>query len=97
MGLGLGCTTPRVACEGLQVMSEDDTLRRIARLEEEIVKLCATINELNLTIVVLNKTVESMSAAEKRRAEIRDKSILYVVGGLISAAVVWVINGGLIK
>ena len=78
-------------------MSEDDTLRRIARLEEEIVKLCATINELNLTIVVLNKTVESMSAAEKRRAEIRDKSILYVVGGLISAAVVWVINGGLIK
>jgi len=78
-------------------MYEDDTLRRITRLEEEIVKLCATINELNLTIVVLNKTVENMSAAEKRRAEIRDKSILYVVGGLISAAVVWVINGGLIK
>ena len=78
-------------------MSEEDTLRRIARLEEEIVKLCATINELNLTIVVLNKTVENMSAAEKRRTEIRDKSILYVVGAIISAAVVWVINGGLIK
>jgi len=78
-------------------MSEDDTLRRIARLEEEIVRLCATINELNLTIVVLNKTVENMSASEKRRTEIRDKSILFVVGGFISAAVVWIINGGLIK
>jgi hypothetical protein len=78
-------------------MSEEDTLRRIARLEEEIVKLCVTINELNLTIVVLNKTVENMSASEKRRTEIRDKSILYVVGAVISAAVVWVINGGLIK
>jgi hypothetical protein len=78
-------------------MSEEDTLRRIARLEEEIVKLCATINELNLTIVVLNKTVENMSASEKRRTEIRDKSILYVVGAIISAAVVWIINGGLIK
>jgi hypothetical protein len=38
-----------------------------------------------------------MSASEKRRAEIRDKSILFIVGGFISAAVVWVINGGLIK
>jgi uncharacterized coiled-coil protein SlyX len=78
-------------------MSEDDTLRRVERLEEEISRLCATINELNLTIAVLNKTVENMSASEKRRAELRDKSILFVVGGFISAAVVWIINGGLIK
>lgn len=78
-------------------MSESDTLRRIEKLEAEIERLCDTISELNLTIVVLNKTVESMSAAEKRRAELRDKSLLFVVGGFISAAVVWVINGGLIK
>ena len=78
-------------------MSEEDTLRRIEKLEEEISRLCATINELNLTIVVLNKTVESMSLAEKRRAELRDKSILFVVGGVISAALGWIISGGLIK
>jgi uncharacterized coiled-coil protein SlyX len=78
-------------------MSEEDTLRRIEKLEEEISRLCATINELNLTIVVLNKTVESMSLAEKRRAELRDKSILFVVGGIISAILGWVISGGLIK
>ena len=78
-------------------MSEDDTLRRIEKLEEEIARLCLTISELNLTIAVLNKTVESMSAAEKRRAELRDKSVLFIVGGFISAAVVWIINGGLIK
>ena len=78
-------------------MAEEDTLRRVERLEEEISRLCATINELNLTIAVLNKTVENMSASEKRRTELRDKSLLFVVGGFISAAVVWVINGGLIK
>lgn len=78
-------------------MSEEDTLRRIEKLEEEISRLCATINELNLTIVVLNKTVESMSLAEKRRSELRDKSILFVVGGIISAVLGWVISGGLIK
>jgi len=78
-------------------MSEVDTLRRIEKLENEIERLCVTISELNLTIVVLNKTVESMSAAEKRRAELRDKSLLFVVGGFISAAIVWIINGGLIK
>jgi len=78
-------------------MSEDDTLRRIEKLEAEIERLCNTISELNLTIVVLNKTVESMSAAEKPRAELRDKSVLFIIGGFISAAVVWIINGGLIK
>jgi len=78
-------------------MSEEDTLRRIEKLEAEIERLCDTISELNLTIVVLNKTVESMSAAEKRRAELRDKSVLFIIGGFISAAVVWIINGGLIK
>lgn len=78
-------------------MSGEDTLRRIEKLEEEISRLCATINELNLTIVVLNKTVESMSLAEKRRSELRDKSILFVVGGIISAVLGWVISGGLIK
>ena len=78
-------------------MSEDDTLRRIEKLEAEIERLCDTISELNLTIVVLNKTVESMSASEKRRAELRDKSVLFIIGGFISAAVVWIINGGLIK
>jgi len=76
-------------------MGEEDTLRRVERLEEEISRLCATINELNLTIVVLNKTVESMSNAEKRRTEFRDKSVLFVIGGFISAAVLWIINGGL--
>jgi uncharacterized coiled-coil protein SlyX len=76
-------------------MSDDDTLRRVERLEEEISRLCATINELNLTIVVLNKTVENMSASEKRRTELRDKSLLFIVGGFISAVVVWIVNGGL--
>jgi uncharacterized coiled-coil protein SlyX len=78
-------------------MSEEDTIRRVERLEEEIARLCATINDLNLTIALLNKTVESMSASEKRRAELRDKSILFIVGGFISAVIVWIINGGLIK
>lgn len=78
-------------------MTEEDTIRRVERLEEEIARLCATINDLNLTIALLNKTVESMSAAEKRRTELRDKSILFIVGGFISAVIVWIINGGLIK
>ena len=63
-------------------MTEDDTIRRVERLEEEIGKLCTIINDLNLTIALLNKTVENMGASEKRRAELRDKSILFIVGGL---------------
>jgi uncharacterized coiled-coil protein SlyX len=78
-------------------MGEEDTLRRIEKLEEEISRLCLTINELNLIIAVLNKTVENMSVIERRRSELRDKSILFVVGGIISAVLGWIVSGGLIK
>lgn len=76
-------------------MSDQDTLRRVERLEEEISKLATTISALNTTIAVLNTTVGQMTEAESRRAALRDKTLLFVVGGFISAVIAWVIKGGL--
>lgn len=76
-------------------MSEEDTLRRVERLEEEISRLATTISDLNTTIAILNTTVGQMTDAEARRAALRDKTLLFVVGGFISAIVAWVVRGGL--
>ena len=76
-------------------MSEGDTLRRVDKLEEEISRLVGIISELSTAIAVLNKTVESMSQAEQRRAALREKTILFVIGGFISAGIAWVVGGGL--
>lgn len=76
-------------------MSEDDTIRRVERLEEQINKLASTISDLNTTIAVLNTTVGQITESESRRAALRDKTLLFVVGGFISAAIAWVISGGL--
>lgn len=76
-------------------MREDDTIRRIERLEEQINKLASTISELNTTIAVLNTTVRQITESESRTAALRDKTLLFVVGGFISAAIAWVIGGGL--
>jgi prefoldin subunit 5 len=76
-------------------MSENDNLRRIDKLEEEISKLSLTISELSTSIAILNRIVENMNEAESRRAALKDKTILIAVGGFISAIVAWIIKGGL--
>ena len=77
-------------------MADEDTIRRVERLEDEISKLAKTISDLNTSIAILNTTVGAMTESENRRAALRDKTLLFVVGGLISAVIAWVIKGGLV-
>ena len=77
-------------------MTEDTELkRRVARLEEAHGDLEASVNKLNTTIALLNQTVEIMAKNEEKRQQLLDRSVLFVVGGFISAVVAWVVRGGL--
>lgn len=77
-------------------MTEDNELkRRVARLEEAHGDLEASVNKLNTTIALLNQTVEIMAKNEEKRQQLLDRSVLFVVGGFISAVVAWVVRGGL--
>ncbi len=76
-------------------MSQEDFKRRISRLEESHETLEDSLNQLNTTIALLNQTVESMAKREEKRQQFMDRTILFVVGGIISAFIAWVIRGGL--
>ena len=76
-------------------MTQQDVERRIDRLEEAHQTLEDSLYKLNTTIALLNQTVEVMSKREEKKQQFVDRSILFVVGGLISAVLAWVIQGGL--
>ena len=76
-------------------MSQEDFKRRISRLEESHETLEDSLNKLNTTIALLNQTVESMAKREEKRQQFMDRTVLFVVGGIISAFIAWVVRGGL--
>ncbi len=76
-------------------MSQEDFKRRISRLEESHETLEDSLNQLNTTIALLNQTVETMAKREEKRQQFMDRTILFVVGGIISAFIAWIVKGGL--
>lgn len=76
-------------------MNGDDLNRRLNRLESSHETLEESLNQLNTTIALLNQTVEAMAKREEKRQQFLDRTILFIVGGLISAVVAWIVRGGL--
>lgn len=76
-------------------MSTEDLERRVGKLEESHDALEASIVQLNTTIALLNQTVEAMAKNEEKRQQLLDRSLLFIIGGLISSVMAWIIRGGL--
>ena len=76
-------------------MSTEDLERRVSKLEDSHDNLEQSITQLNTTIALLNQTVETMAKNEEKRQQMLDRSVLFVVGGFISAIVAWIVRGGL--
>lgn len=76
-------------------MNPEEFERRLVKLEESHEDLNDSVVKLNTTIALLNQTIEMMSKNEEKRQQLLDRSVLFVIGGFISAAVAWVVRGGL--
>lgn len=72
----------------------DDT-KRVDKLEEAYNELEKNISELNTTIALLNQSLDNLIKREEKRQQMVDRSLLFVIGGFVSAAVAWVVRGGL--
>jgi len=57
-------------------------------LNESVVKL-------NTTIALLNQTIEMMAKNEEKRQQLLDRSVLFIIGGFVTAGVAWIVRGGL--
>lgn len=73
----------------------DDLIRRVEKLEKSHDHLEDTISKLNTTIALLNQTVETMAKNEEKRQQLLDRSVLFIIGGFVSAVIAWIVRGGL--
>ena len=73
----------------------EDLERRVVLLEATQDDLKKSLNSLNTTLALLNQTVSTMAENERKKKEMLDKGILFVIGGFIAAAVAWIVRGGL--
>ena len=73
----------------------DEYSRRLDKLENAYEELEKHISELNTTIALLNQSLQGLIDKEQKRQMMRDRSLLFVIGGLISAVMAWIIRGGL--
>lgn len=76
-------------------MNPEELEKRVDKLETSQDDVKSAIHELNTTIALLKQAVETMGKNEEKRQQLLDRSVLFIVGGFISAAVAWVIKGGL--
>lgn len=73
----------------------DEYARRLDKLENAYEELEKHISELNTTIALLNQSLQGLIDKEQKRQMMRDRSLLFVIGSLISAVMAWIIRGGL--
>ena len=76
-------------------MSVEDLERRLLKVEESNEHLEKSIIQLNTTIALLNQKVEIMAKNEEKRQQLLDRSVLFIVGGFVSAFIAWIVRGGL--
>lgn len=76
-------------------MDFGDLKARVERLEEHHNDLEKAVVELNKASALLHQTVDRLTEAEENRRSFREKSVLFVVGGFLSALVAWIVRGGL--
>lgn len=84
-------------------MTESDLQLRMARIEKEVEdlyklleKIRDTSSDLTITIALLEQTIRNVQDVENQRGSFNQKVTFFVVGGVISAVMSFVVKGGLV-
>lgn len=83
-------------------MPSTDLEVRLSRLEDEVTdldkkldKLQTTLGQLNITIALLNQTMEMLKEDNAGRHQYNQRVSFFVVGGIVSAIITFIVKGGL--
>lgn len=84
-------------------MTDTDLQLRMARVEEEVRDLYTltdsfrdTTAQLTITIALLEQTIKNVQEVEAQRGAFHQRVSFFVIGGVISAVMAFVIKGGLV-
>lgn len=79
-----------------------EIVRRIEKIENTMESLRAAdartdqaLSELNVTLALLNQTVDAILERDIQRRTLTNRIVAVVVGGFLTAIVAWIIRGGL--
>ncbi len=85
------------------MMNESELELRLVRTEKEVDDLHDTIEALResttrlaLTVALLEQTMRSVQAVENQRGAFNQRVTFFVIGGAVSAAMAFVVRGGLV-
>lgn len=68
--------------------------KRVDKLETDIGGLRSTIADLKVTLALLNQTLNQLRQVEEKRNAAKDRTLMFVVGGFITAIIAWIVRGG---
>jgi prefoldin subunit 5 len=69
--------------------------KRVDKLELDVGGLRSTIADLQVTLALLNQTLNQLRQVEEKRSAAKDRTIMFIVGGFITAIIAWIVRGGL--
>lgn len=69
--------------------------KRADKLEIDVGVLRSTIADLHVTLALLDQTLNQLRQVEEKRNAAKERTIMFVIGGFITAIIAWVVRGGL--
>ena len=69
--------------------------KRADKLEIDVGVLRSTIADLHVTLALLDQTLNQLRQVEEKRNATKERTIMFVIGGFITAVVAWIVRGGL--
>ena len=75
----------------LQELTKD-----LIEISSRVQSLDTNLTQLNLTLSLLEQTVKAITALQEERRQFSTRVQYFIIGGFISAAVAFILGGGLI-
>tara|TARA_R110002153_G_scaffold160055_1_gene312372 strand:- start:372 stop:632 length:261 start_codon:yes stop_codon:yes gene_type:complete len=73
-----------------------DVTKDLTEIGNRVQSLDTNLTQLNLTLSLLEQTVKAITALQEERRQFSTRVQYFIIGGFISAAVAFILGGGLI-
>tara|TARA_R110002153_G_scaffold100631_1_gene236633 strand:+ start:554 stop:814 length:261 start_codon:yes stop_codon:yes gene_type:complete len=72
-----------------------EVTKDLIEIRSRVQSLDTNLTQLNLTLSLLEQTVKAITALQEERRQFSNRVQYFIIGGFISAAVAFILGGGL--
>tara|TARA_B110000858_G_C17687919_1_gene419864 strand:- start:504 stop:767 length:264 start_codon:yes stop_codon:yes gene_type:complete len=74
----------------------EEVTKDLQEMAKRVRYLDSSLSQLNLTLSLLEQTVKTITSLQEDRRQFTNRIQYFIIGGFISAAVAFVLSGGLV-